>query len=124
MKLIHEGLFQTDPPALLGQRCAACGAPAFPRSDTCPLCGALDPEPVVLSETGTLWGWTEVTAPPPGYLGEVPFGFGVVELPDGLRVVTRIGGAIGELELGCAMAFRLVTLGEGDAAAVSWEFAR
>lgn len=124
MKLIHEGLFQTDPPALLGQRCTACGAPAFPRGDACPLCGALEPEPVVLSDTGTLWGFTEVTAPPPGYLGEVPFGFGVVELGDGLRVITRLGGATSELELGCEMKMRLVTLGQDDAAVVSWEFAR
>ena len=27
---------------------------------------------------------------PPGYTGEVPFGFGVVELPEGLRVITRL----------------------------------
>ena len=39
---------------------------------------------------GTLWGWTAVTAPPPGYDGELPFGFGVVELTDGLRVITRL----------------------------------
>ena len=29
-------------------------------------------------------------APPPGYLGEVPFGFGVVELDEGLRVLGRL----------------------------------
>ena len=28
--------------------------------------------------------------PAPGYEGEVPFGFGVVELPEGVRVVTRL----------------------------------
>ena len=40
---------------------------------------------------GTLWAWTAVTAPPPGYDGPVPYGFGVVELPaDGLRVITRL----------------------------------
>jgi hypothetical protein len=32
-----------------------------------------------------------VTAPPPGYEGAVPFGFGVVELTkERLRVVTRV----------------------------------
>lgn len=124
MKLIHDGLFQVDPPALLGQRCTECDAPGFPRSDACALCGAMAPQPILLSDTGTLWGWTEVTAAPPGYLGEVPYGFGVVELPEGLRVITRLGGAADDLELGAAMRLRLVTLGHGDAAAVSWEFAR
>ena len=47
-------------------------------------------ERVALSHTGTLWGWTAVTAPPPGYRGDVPFGFGVVELPEGIRVITRV----------------------------------
>ncbi len=43
-----------------------------------------------LSGTGRLWTWTAVTTAPPGYRGEVPYGFGVVELPEGLRVVGRI----------------------------------
>ncbi|HZJ28059.1 MAG TPA: OB-fold domain-containing protein [Acidimicrobiia bacterium] len=124
MKLVHDGLFQVDPPALLGQRCRACGAPAFPRADACPLCGASAPDPVVLSDTGTLWAWTEVTAPPPGYLGEVPFGFGIVELPEEIRVITRLGGSVDDLEHGCVMTLRLVTLGHGDDAVMSWEFTR
>jgi uncharacterized OB-fold protein len=56
----------------------------------CSYCGGDELEDVVLSQTGTLWGWTAVTAAPPGYRGEVPFGFGVVELPEGLRVITRL----------------------------------
>lgn len=46
-----------------------------------------------LSDTGDLWGWTAVTNAPPGYRGDVPFGFGVVELPEGIRVITRLGVA-------------------------------
>jgi uncharacterized OB-fold protein len=37
-----------------------------------------------------LWAWTAVTASPPGYRGEVPFGVGIVELPEGVRVITRL----------------------------------
>jgi len=33
---------------------------------------------------------TVVNNRPPGYRGEVPYGFGVVELPEGLRVVSRL----------------------------------
>jgi uncharacterized OB-fold protein len=47
-------------------------------------------QPVELSPGGTLWAWTAVTAAPPGYEGDVPFGFGVVELPEGVRVITRL----------------------------------
>ncbi len=42
------------------------------------------------SGTGKLWTWTAVTTAPPGYRGAVPYGFGVVELPEGLRVVSRL----------------------------------
>jgi uncharacterized OB-fold protein len=45
---------------------------------------------VELSATGRLWAWTAVTTAPPGYRGDTPYGFGVVELPEGLRVVSRL----------------------------------
>jgi len=77
-------------PRLLGSRCEACGRHTFPRSDTCPYCAAQGARPVELSGRGRLWTWTAVTTPPPGYGGDVPYGFGVVELPEGLRVVTRL----------------------------------
>jgi uncharacterized protein len=85
----HPVLFGDE--GLFGGHCGACDRRHFPRSDICPWCGAQDPAGVVLSRRGRLWSWTAVTAPPPGYGGPVPFGFGVVELPDdGLRVVTRL----------------------------------
>ena len=57
--LVREGLFaDSDPPALLGSRCGACGKTHFPRSDACPYCATEDPEPVDLSRRGTLWAWT------------------------------------------------------------------
>jgi len=88
---VREGLFtDADPPRLLGSRCQACGRHHFPRHDTCPYCAADGALPVELSDTGVLWGWTAVTIAPPGYTGDVPYGFGVVELPEGLRVVTRL----------------------------------
>ena len=68
----------------------ACGAHHFPRHDTCPYCATDDPEAVALSAHGVLWAWTAVTAPPPGYLGTIPYGMGVVELPEGIRVITRL----------------------------------
>ena len=119
---VQEGLFEIEPPALLGGRCDACGEHHFPRLAQCPYCGAEGAQPVRLSDHGTLWGWTAVTAAPPGYRGEVPFGFGVVELPEGLRVVTRLAYPVDGYELGQPVRLRIVALHDGDEPVVTWEF--
>ncbi|MGZ4730321.1 MAG: Zn-ribbon domain-containing OB-fold protein, partial [Acidimicrobiales bacterium] len=77
-----------------------------------------------LSDHGTLWGWTAVTTAPPGYRGDVPFGFGVVELPEGLRVITRLSHPVDDFTFGMAVHLRLVELHERDdgESVVTYEF--
>ena len=121
---VVEGLFTDDPPRLLGGRCAECGHHHFPRLEQCPYCGAAAVSAVELSDHGTLWGWTTVTALPPGALGTVPYGFGVVELPEGLRVVTRLALPDDGWAFGQPMRLQAVELG-ADASGTSvttWEF--
>jgi uncharacterized OB-fold protein len=122
---VVEGVFTVDPPRLLGARCDHCGNHHFPRLGQCPYCGADGVRPVELSDHGTLWGWTTVTAPPPGYLGEVPYGFGVVALPEGLLVVTRLASPEESWDFGQPMHLRVVVLGpDADGTRVlTWEFA-
>ncbi|HUY63120.1 MAG TPA: OB-fold domain-containing protein [Acidimicrobiales bacterium] len=109
---VRDGLFvDGDRPQLLGSRCRSCAAHHFPRHDACPYCASDEVEPAPLSERGRLWAWTAVTAAPPGYRGEVPYGFGVVELPEGLRVVTRLAEADPtRLHQGQAMELAIVPL--------------
>ncbi len=82
--------------ALLGGYSPSSGQYHFPIGPLCPYTGADDVEPAALSPRGTLFAWTAVTAPPPGYEGQVPFGFGIVELTGGnmgdarLRVIGRL----------------------------------
>lgn len=90
---VHDGLWEETAagPRLVGGYSPTSGRHHFPLLATCPYSGADDVERVHLAPEGTLWGWTAVTAAPPGYEGEVPYGFGVVELPaNGLRVITRL----------------------------------
>jgi uncharacterized OB-fold protein len=110
--MVREGLFTDgDAPALLGSRCTACGAYHFPLHDTCPYCAAEGPGPSQLTGAGSLWAWTAVTAAPPGYLGTVPYGLGVVELPEGIRVITRLTVSDpAALAPGQAMELRIVPL--------------
>lgn len=90
--VLRDGLVtETDPPRLIGSFCAICELYHFPEVAVCPYCGAFGPLTTELSDRGRLWAWTAVCAPPPGYRGEVPYGFGVVELPEQrLRVMTRL----------------------------------
>ena len=78
-------------------------------------CSTEDPAPVELSGSGTLWAWTAVTAAPPGYEGEIPYGLGVVELPEGIRVITRLTESDpGALASGQGMELRVVPLHTDD----------
>lgn len=123
-----DGLFDDDGdgPRLRGGRCTVCSHFHFPRHDVCPYCASDATEDAELSGSGRLWAWTAVTHPPPGYLGTVPYGFGVVELPEGLRVVTRLTEADPErLRADQAMHLVLDTLGTDDEgnAVVTYAFA-
>ena len=113
---VHDGLFTMEPePRLIGGKCQACGQHQFPRSSLCQYCGGDDTAEVLLSPTGTLWAWTAVTAAPPGYKGDVPYGFGVVELPEGLRVLTRLTESDpAALRFGDALTLQLVPLHADD----------
>jgi uncharacterized protein len=116
---VTDALFSED--GLVGGRCGPCGRAHFPLAEWCPWCGAEDVDRVGLSTSGTLWAWTAVVAPPPGYDGGVPYGFGVVELPaDGLRVVTRLTEPDpSRLALGQPLRLRTVALDDGT---TTWAF--
>jgi uncharacterized OB-fold protein len=90
---VTAGLFERDADGggrLLGGACGGCGRLHFPATRDCPYCSAEGCTTRALSGQGTLCLFTTVINRPPGYSGEVPFGFGVVELPEGLRVIARL----------------------------------
>ena len=125
---IHDGLFEIDDAGalhLVGGYSATSGQFHFPLLDTCPYTGATDVERVLLSRAATLWAWTAVTAAPPGYRGEVPFGFGIVELTKvRLRIVGRITEPeVDALTFGQPMHVVPATLPGEDGDVVTWAFA-
>lgn len=75
---------------LLGGRCPACTRFSFPAQDLCPYCSSDGCAPVPMSPHGVIEVCTTVINRPPGYDGRLPFGFGVVELPEGIRIIARI----------------------------------
>lgn len=110
---VHQGLFRDG--RLLGARCSDCRRWHFPADADCPYCSGEGCEILPLSDLATLWLFTAVRTRPPGYEGEVPFGFGVVELPEGLRLIARLTEADPtRLRLGQAMRLVIVPLHVDD----------
>jgi uncharacterized protein len=83
-------------PQLIGSQCGDCGATTFPRQDHCPRCSSGEMSELLLPREGTLVAWTTQGFPPgPPYAGPtgkdfVPFGVGLVQLGDVIRVEGRL----------------------------------
>lgn len=92
---IAEGFFTwpADPPHLIGGLCKTCGRYFFPKHYPVhrPDCPKEDLEEVALSRKGKLasFTWQHYKPPPPFRSAEpfTPFGVGLVELPEGIRVM-------------------------------------
>nr|ABP44997.1 protein of unknown function DUF35 [Mycolicibacterium gilvum PYR-GCK] len=85
-----------DNPQLIGSSCGSCGATTFPVQQRCPKCSGGEMSDVLLPRRGTLVAWTTQGFPPGApYMGPtgkdfVPFGVGLVQLEDVIRVEGRL----------------------------------
>jgi len=75
---------------LLGVRCRGCGKKFFPRRAVCPGCGGTDFEDCKLPERGRVVSWTVVRSPPAGYERFAPYVVGLIELEDGVRLLSQV----------------------------------
>ena len=95
-----EDLFTwpSDDPRLIATKCKSCGHCAFPKTFTCgnPNCKNKDVEDILLSKRGKLWSWsTQYYKPPPPFVAPdpyVPFAVGLVEFPEGIKVLGIVTG--------------------------------
>lgn len=94
---------------LAGSRCRDCNEATLGTSTLCPNCGGDDVAPIALSDRGNVWTYTVVRYKPPGdYKGAdpfQPFAMGLIELPEGLRVLAPIGGDVEAVRIGMSVAF-------------------
>ena len=78
-----------------GSRCQDCSEVFMGKVTTCANCSSTKLEDLILSNRGTLWTYTFIRYQPPGdYKGQVnpfiPFAEGLVELPEGIRVLAPV----------------------------------
>jgi len=128
-----EGLFSetADGPRLLGSKCGGCDTPYFPSTAVChnPDCDGSAMQDAHFGPRGSLFSYAiqNYPPPPPVLYDEpfVPYAVGLVDLPDGLRVLGRlftddptsveIGG---EVEL----VIEPLTTAESGEQTLSWQF--
>jgi uncharacterized OB-fold protein len=105
-----------DDPQLLGGRCEDCGAVTFPLQSRCPRCGVPGMTEEPLPRRGTLISWTTQGFPPsfdymddPTGASFEPFGVGLVQLDDVVRVESRLTESDPEkIDFGMPVELRIV----------------
>ena len=94
--LVEEGLFtipssSSEEPHLIGSQCKVCGEVVFPKQMGCPNCCSEDVGEVLIGPKGKLYSFTNVNHPvPEGYKGPIPFGVGMVDMTEGVRVEAHL----------------------------------
>lgn len=128
-----KGLFAetADGPRLLGSRCATCRTPYFPRSEAChnPDCEHSAMEDARFGPRGRLKSVALQNYPPPAPTIAPepyrPYGVGLVDMPEGLRVIGRlVSDEPEQVEVGSEVELVLAPLGrdaEGREV-ISWQW--
>lgn len=76
---------------LIGTRCLSCGAIHFPRRLVCNRCGGRNLAEHKLSGKGVLLAFTVICdSPPKGYELQTPYVVGMVELEEGVKILSQI----------------------------------
>jgi uncharacterized OB-fold protein len=111
-----------EEPQLIGAKCESCGATTFPMQASCPRCGRLEMARLLLPRRGTLVSWTTQDFLPkePYASGETvdtfkPFGVGLIQLDDEVRVEARLTEADPDkLKFGMEMSLTIVPFRVND----------
>ncbi|MCG5215030.1 Zn-ribbon domain-containing OB-fold protein [Streptosporangium sp. KLBMP 9127] len=74
------------------QRCAACSRHCFYPRPSCPACGSGELEWITASGRATLYSYVINHRPAPGFEDDGPYAIAVVELEEGVRMMTNIVG--------------------------------
>ena len=104
---VADELFEAgDEASLVGTRCSGCGTHYFPKSISCrnPRCESKTVERAVFGRQGQLFRYTVQSYRPPALFRMEPwepYAIGLVELPEGLRVMSMLTGVgLDALEIG------------------------
>jgi len=83
--------------SLVGQVCEKCQKALFPKTGVCPGCRSTNLKDCVMPTEGILYSWSVVHVAPKPW--PTPYVIGYVDLPNGVRVFSHIGGDPGQLKV-------------------------
>ncbi len=113
--LLSASLTPLEEVRLIGSKCNDCGEVGLGEVSSCQNCAGEDLSVIPLSKNGTLWSYTVIRSKPPGdFKGDVPMGEGLVELSEGIRVKSPVGGNVEKLEIGMNLEFTAYPLYENE----------
>ena len=87
---------------LVVQRCARCGTPRFPARSICSRCLSRDASWTPVSGRGTVFSFAVMhQAYHPGFAAEVPYAVVVIQLEEGVRMLSNLVGCpVGDVRVG------------------------
>lgn len=114
MKTDLNELFSQEE-GLIGSQCDNCGEQFFPSAKACANCSSEKMSPAILGKSGTLWSWTlQNFMPKPPYNSDetkdtfIPYGVGLVEMPNGIKIKSRLRVGSTGFSIGQSMNFAIV----------------
>ena len=117
-----------EKPYLIGSECGSCGEIYFPKktADYCTHCHYNSLREVRLSRTGVVAAFTVSEQAPSGgfYKGKVPYAYGFVDLPEGVRILTQFATDFETLQIGKTVELTIEKIAEDNtgSAIVSYMF--
>jgi len=76
---------------LLIQRCKACATPRFYPRIVCGSCGSMDSDWIETTGRGSVFSYSIIhRAPSPAFKDDVPYVLAIVELEEGVRMMTNV----------------------------------
>jgi uncharacterized OB-fold protein len=120
VKPVQVGLFHMpaspeDKPYLIGSKCRECGLISWPKRPVCPSCIRDDTEEeIALSTRAKLITFSLIGQQPKGFMYNIPFIQGNIQLPEGPILYTVVEGDANTLKLGQEMEVFLDKIAEDE----------
>jgi uncharacterized OB-fold protein len=94
------------------QRCRSCSSHVFYPRSVCPTCMSGELEWVEARGTGTVHTFTIQHRDPPGFEGQAPFVVAIIELDEGVRLMSRVMGEPDDVSVGMAVRVEFASIAD------------